>query len=166
MRLCWLAFVVFACSTSAKAPAPTSNTSDSNASNHGGTTSSSVATNTQGSQNTMTAPDANQPGGTGIDQNGVLLRSKPDPNAPPPDPAMLADDDANTLYFCGGLAGDSALQKKAWLQLGLIDGAGNSTPKMAEFIRANTEWMKSHASVIAPYATAAKAKAYLQAHLK
>lgn len=128
-------------------------------------TNSSAPPPAQGSS-TMPGPNVKQPGGTGVDQHGVLLRSKPDPNAPAPDPALLADDDANLLFFCGGLAGDPALQTKAWLQLGLVDAAGAPTPKMTEFIRANTAWSQTHTELIAPYATPAKAKAYLSDRLK
>lgn len=114
----------------------------------------------------MPGPNAKQPGGTGVDEHGVLLRSKPDPNAPPPDPALLADDDANLLFFCGGLAGDPTLQNKVWVHLGLVDATGAKTPKMAQFIRANTAWSETHIELIAPYATPAQAKAYLVEHLK
>lgn len=114
----------------------------------------------------MTTRDPNTPGGTGVDEHGVLLRSKPDPNAPAPDPALVAADDANLLFYASGIIGDPKLQRRAWVQLGLADRAGAPTPRMAEFIRANQVWVRDRASVAATVATAAKAKAYLVAHLK
>lgn len=105
-------------------------------------------------------------GGTGVDENGVLLRSKPDPNAPRPDPKLVADDDAQLLFSAGALVGDPALQRRVWQQLGLADAAGTPTPKMTEFIRAHQEWAKDHAQLAQTVATPDKARAYLDAHLK
>jgi hypothetical protein len=158
MRLRWLVLVLvsFACSTPTKTPTPTTNTTDP---------ASSQGQHNQGSQ-TMTPPDAPHPGGTGVDKDGVLLRSKPDPSVPAPDPAMVADDDANLLFFAGSMVGDVAVQRKVWVHLGLADAGGNPTPKMTEFIRANQEWVKTKGTLIATVATAAKAKAYLDAHLQ
>lgn len=110
--------------------------------------------------------DPNQPGGTGVDENGVLLRTKPDPNEPAPDPKLVADDDANLLFFASGLAGDTTLQRKAWVKLGLSDTAGNPTPKMTDFLRANQVWVKEKANLASSVNTQVKAKAYLEAHLK
>jgi hypothetical protein len=110
--------------------------------------------------------DNKTPGGTGVDEHGVLLRSKPDPNAPKPDPALVADDAANLLFYAGALIGDPAIQRRVWQQLHLADAAGAPTPRMTEFIRAHQEWVKGKASVAQTVATPAKAKAYLDAHLK
>ncbi len=118
----------------------------------------------QGSQ-TMTQ-DRRTPGDTGVDEHGVLLRSKPDPSAPKADPALVADDAANLLFFAGGMAGDPALQRKTWVQLQLADAGGTPTPKMTEFIRANQEWVKTKQALIATVDTADKARAYLKDHLK
>ena len=112
------------------------------------------------------SPDNNTPGNTGVDEHGVLLRSKPDPNAPKPDPAMVADDAANLLFYAGALTGDPAVQRRVWQQLQLADAAGSPTPRMTEFIRAHQEWVKAKGSVAATVATPAKARAYLDAHLK
>lgn len=110
--------------------------------------------------------DNKTPGGTGVDENGVLLRSKPDPNAPKPDATLVADDASQLLFYAGGLLGDPAIQRRVWQQLGLADAAGAPTPRMTEFIRAHQEWVKAKASVAATVATPAKAKAYLDSHLK
>ena len=110
--------------------------------------------------------DNKTPGGTGVDEHGVLLRSKPDPNAPKPDPALVADDAANLLFYAGALVGDPAIQRRVWQQLKLADASGAPTPRMTEFIRAHQEWVKVKASVAQTVATPAKAKAYLDAHLK
>ena len=110
--------------------------------------------------------DNKTPGGTGVDEHGVLLRSKPDPNAPKPDQAMLADDDSQLLFYAGALVGDPAIQRRVWQQLKLADASGAPTPRMTEFIRAHQEWVKTKASVAATVATPAKAKAYLDTHLK
>lgn len=106
------------------------------------------------------------PGGTGVDEHGVLLRSKPDPNAPAPDPALIANDDANLLYFAAAAAGDPALMRRAWLQLKLVDSAGTPTPLMAEFIRAHQEWQTQRGQLAYGLMTPDKARAYLEAHLK
>lgn len=118
----------------------------------------------QGSQ--AMSQDNDTPGGTGVDQHGVLLRSKPDPDAPKPDPALLGDDAAQLLFYAGALVGDPAIQRRVWQQLKLADAAGAPTPKMTEFIRAHQEWVKTKGSVAATVATPAKAKAYLDEHLK
>jgi len=110
--------------------------------------------------------DPDQPGGTGVDQDGVLLRSKPDPNAPPPDPKLLADDAANLLFHAGALVGDPAKQRRVWAQLGLADAGGTPTAKMTEFIRAHQQWVKDKASLAASVASQAKAAAYLDARLE
>jgi len=110
--------------------------------------------------------DPNQPGGTGVDENGVLLRSKPDPNAPQADPKIVADDDSNLLFYAGALIGDPAKQRKVWIQLGLADANGAPTAKMTDFIRAHQVWVKDKASLAASVATQAKASAYLDSHLK
>ena len=112
----------------------------------------------------MTNPE--QPGGTGVDENGVLLRSKPDPNAPQADPKLVADNDANLLFYAGALVGDPAKQRRVWQQLGLADAAGAPTPRMTEFIRAHQQWVKDRADLAASVATPAKATAYLDANLK
>jgi len=106
------------------------------------------------------------PGNTGVDEHGVLLRSKPDPDAPKPDPALVADDDANTLFYAAGLAGDPALQKRALQQLGLFDASGAPTPKFQPFLLAQQEWVKTHGDKAAAVNTPATAKAYVTAHLK
>lgn len=106
------------------------------------------------------------PGGTGVDEHGVLLRSKPDPDAPKPDPAMVADDASNLLYAASGVLGDPAIIRKAWQQLHLADAAGTPTPRMTEFIRANQEWVQKNNALLQTVATPAKARAYLDAHLK
>jgi hypothetical protein len=111
-------------------------------------------------------PDPNQPGGTGVDEHGVLLRSKPDANGPEPDPKLVADDDSNLLFYAGASVGDPALQRRTWVQLGLADGSGNPTPKMSEFLRAHQVWVRDRASLAATVATPEKARAYLEAHLK
>lgn len=110
--------------------------------------------------------DNQTPGGTGVDEHGVLLRSKPDPNAPKPDPALVADDAANLLFYAGALIGDPTIQRRVWRQLGLADASGTPTPRMTEFIRANQEWVKVKAAVAQTVATPAKARAYLDAHLE
>jgi hypothetical protein len=153
MRSYWFAIVLFAC---AKAPNNTANN----------IRTQTTRPTAQGSQTTMTASDPKQPGGTGVDEHGVLLRSKPDPSEPKPDPKLVADDDANLLFYAGALVGDATLQRRTWVQLGLSDSAGIPTPKMTEFIRANQVWVKDRASVAATIATPAKARAYLDTHLK
>jgi hypothetical protein len=110
--------------------------------------------------------DNKTPGDTGVDQDGVLLRSKPDPNAPKPDPALVADDASQLLFYAGALLGDPAIQRRVWQQLGLADASGAPTPRMTEFIRAHQEWVKTNASAAGTVATPAKAKAYLDSHLK
>jgi hypothetical protein len=110
--------------------------------------------------------DNKTPGGTGVDQHGVLLRSKPDPKAPKPDPAMVADDAANLLFSAAAMIGDPALQRRAWQQLQLADASGHPTPRMTEFLRANEEWVRVKADLMATVATPAKARAYLDTHLK
>lgn len=111
-------------------------------------------------------PQNTRPGDTGVDEHGNLLRSKPDPSAPPADPAMVADDSANLLFYAGALVGDPAVQRKVWQRLQLADAAGTPTPRMTEFIRAHQEWVKTRASVAESVATPDKARAYLDAHLK
>jgi hypothetical protein len=106
------------------------------------------------------------PGDTGVDEHGVLLRSKPDPNALKPDPALVADDASNLLFYASGLIGDLAIQRRVWLQLNLADAGGTPTPRMTEFIRAHQEWVKVKASVAQTVATPAKARAYVDEHLK
>lgn len=106
------------------------------------------------------------PGGTGVDEHGVLLRSKPDPNAPKPDPALVADDAANLLYFAGALVGDPATQRRVWQQLQLADAAGTPNAKMSAFIVSHQEWVRGKPELAGSVATAAKARAYLDAHLK
>lgn len=118
----------------------------------------------QGSQ-TM-SQDRRTPGDTGVDQNGVLLRSKPDPNAPKADPALVSNDEANTLFFAGNIAGDPALQRRVWVQLQLSDASGQPTPKMTDFIRANQEWVKTNQAAIGTVDSPDKARAYLKDHLK
>jgi hypothetical protein len=118
----------------------------------------------QGSQ-TMTQDDKT-PGGTGVDEHGVLLRSKPDPNAPGAEPSLVADDDANLLFYASGVVGDPAVVRRAWQQLGLADATGTPTPRMTDFIRAHQEWVRTKASVAQTVATPPKARAYLDAHLK
>lgn len=111
--------------------------------------------------------DNQPPGiGTGVDEHGNLLRSKPDPNAPKPDPAIIADDASNMLFFAGALAGDPALLRRAWQQLQLADAAGSPTPRMTEFIRAHQEWVKVKGNLAQSINTPAKARAYLDANLK
>jgi hypothetical protein len=110
--------------------------------------------------------DRKTPGDTGVDEHGVLLRSKPDPNAPKADAALVADDAAQLLFYAGALVGDPAIQRRAWQQLGLADASGAPSPRMTEFIRAHQEWVKVKASAAATVATPANAKAYLDAHLK
>ncbi len=110
--------------------------------------------------------DRRTPGNTGVDWNGELLRSKPDPNEPKPNQALIDDDAAQLLFYAGGLANDPALQRKAWVQLGLADAGGTPTPKMTEFIRSTQEWMKTKQALIATVDTQDKARAYLTAHLK
>ena len=117
----------------------------------------------QGDQ-TMTR-DPEPPGGTGVDEHGVLLRTRPDPDAPPPDPALLADDDANLLFRAGALVGDPAVQRRVWRQLDLVDAAGAPTPKMAAFIRAHQQWVVDRADRAQSVVTQAAASAYLDAHL-
>lgn len=162
MRILAVTLALVACSRSAEpttAPAPSR--SDS-----GGAAVTEPAGNhgNQGSQ--AMSQDSNTPGGTGVDQHGVLLRSKPDPDAPKPDPALVADDAAQLLFYAGALVGDPAIQRRVWQQLGLADAAGTPTPKMTEFIRAHQEWVKVKGSVAGTVATQAKAKAYLDEHLK
>lgn len=111
-------------------------------------------------------PDDKIPGGTGVDEHGVLLRSKPDPNAPKPDPALVADDAVNLLFYAGALIGDPAIQRRVWKQLGLADASGTLTPRMTEFIRAHQEWVKVKVDLAQTVATPAKARAYLDSHLK
>jgi hypothetical protein len=110
--------------------------------------------------------DPNQPGGTGVDDDGVLLRSKPDPNDPGPDPKLVADDDANLLFYAGAMLGEPATQRRVWQQLGIADSAGAPTPKMTDFIKAHSEWTKTKATLAASVATPDKARAYLKTHLK
>lgn len=110
--------------------------------------------------------DRRTPGDTGVDEHGVLLRSKPDPNAPKADPALVADDASNLLFYAGGLVGDPALLRRVWVQLKLADASGQPTPRMTEFIRAHQEWVKVKASVAATVDTPDKARAYLNQHLK
>lgn len=108
----------------------------------------------------------NTPGGTGVDEHGVLLRSKPDPSAPKPDPALIADDAANLLFYASGVVGDPSLVRRAWRQLGLADAAGTPTPRMTDFIRAHQEWVRVKAAVAQTVATPPAARTYLDAHLK
>jgi hypothetical protein len=165
MRILAVTLALVACSRSAEpttAPAPSRSGS-------GGDAVTEPAGNqgnpgNQGSQ--AMSQDNKTPGGTGVDQHGVLLRSKPDPNAPKPDPALLADDAAQLLFYAGALVGDPAIQRRVWQQLKLADAAGTPTPKMTEFIRAHQEWVKVKGSLAGTVATPAKAKAYLDEHLK
>jgi hypothetical protein len=153
MRFSWLLFLI-ACSSSAE-PSKTPPTNPSTTPTDSGSQGSQAMTN-----------DPNQPGGTGVDENGVLLRSKPDPNAPQADPKLVADDDSNLLFYAGALVGDPAKQRKVWIQLGLADANGAPTPKMTDFIRAHQVWVKDKASLAASVASQAKASAYLDTHLK
>lgn len=111
--------------------------------------------------------DPEQPGGTGVGPDGVLLRSKPDPDAPKPDAALLADDKANLLFMAGTLAGDPTVQRRVWQKLGLADANGAPTAKMTEFLRAHAEWQKTHQTLVVEHVgTPAQAKAYAEANLK
>ncbi len=180
MRILAVTLALVACSRSAEpttAPAPSRSDSGGatvtepagNQGNQGsqanqGSHGNQASPGSQGSQ--AMSQDNNTPGGTGVDQHGVLLRSKPDPNAPKPDPALVGDDAAQLLFYAGALIGDPAIQRRVWQQLKLADAAGAPTPKMTEFIRAHQEWVKTKGQVAATVATPAKAKAYLDEHLK
>jgi hypothetical protein len=165
MRILAVTLALVACSRSAEpttAPAPSRSDSGGAAATapagkHGNQAS-------QGSQ--AMSQDNETPGGTGVDQHGVLLRSKPDPDAPKPDPALVADDAAQLLFYAGALVGDPAIQRRVWQQLRLADASGTPTPKMTEFIRAHQEWVKVKGDVAATVATPAKARAYLDEHLR
>jgi len=119
-----------------------------------------------GHQGSQGMPQNTHPGDTGVDEHGNLLRSKPDPSAPKADPAMVADDASNLLFYAGALTGDPAVQRRVWQRLQLADASGTPTPRMTEFIRAHQEWVKTRGSVAETVATPDKARAYLDAHLK
>ncbi len=113
-----------------------------------------------------TGQDRQPPGGTGVDEHGNLLRSKPDPSEPRPDPALVVDDPANLLFYAGALVGEPTLQRRVWQQLGLADAAGAPTPRMTEFIRAHQQWVQDRPERAQTVATPAKARAHLDAHLQ
>jgi hypothetical protein len=118
-----------------------------------------------GSDNIMPT-NSNTPGGTGVDEHGVLIRSKPDPNAPKPDPALAGDNDANMLFYAASAVGDPAVQRRAWIQLGLVDAKGTPTAKMTDFLRAHNAWLDAHGDLAATVGTPDKAKTYLASRLK
>lgn len=106
-------------------------------------------------------------GGTGVDHKGRLLRSRPDPDAPRPDPLLAADDEANLLFMAGALSEDEALMKQVWRHLGLADEAGEPTPKMVIFMRAHGAWQQNAArSIDKLLGTPEKARAYVKERLK
>jgi len=109
--------------------------------------------------------DRRSPGDTGVDEHGQLLRSKPDPNAPKANQALVADDEAQLMFYAGGVVGDPALQRKSWIKLGLADAGGTPTPKMTDFIRTHQEWVKTNQAKIETVGTPDKARAYLTGRL-
>ncbi len=110
--------------------------------------------------------ESKTPGGTGVDEQGNLLRSKRDPGEPKPDPVLVGDDEANLLFYAGALVGEPTLQRRVWQQLGLADAAGAPTPRMTDFIRAHQQWVKDRPERAQTVATPAKARAHLDTHLK
>lgn len=162
MRRAWIVWVLAACSTTESAksspqPLPPAETAQP---------PQPAGSDRPDESDPAMTKDRDTPGGTGVDEHGVLLRSKPDPNAPKPDPKLVADNDAQLLFAAGALVGDPGLQRRTWQQLGLVDAAGTPTPKMTEFIRAHQEWAKEHGRLAESVSTPDKARAYLDAHLK
>lgn len=108
-----------------------------------------------------------QTGGTGVDYDGVLLRSKLGPHDIEPDPAIVADDEANYLYLAGALSGSADLMKQTWRQLGLTDDEGNPTPRMILFMRSHREWLQLPGKKVSQLLdTPEKARAYVEERLK
>lgn len=79
--------------------------------------------------------------------------------------SSLSEDDKHKLFQAAAITGDTELQRRVWVKIGIMDEDFTEGEKFAEFAAAHLGWTIRNYQWVASIDSADKARAYINEHL-
>lgn len=80
--------------------------------------------------------------------------------------AELTEDEKHRLFQAAAITGDTQLQRRVWVKIGIVNDDFTQGDKFAEFTGAHIGWLVRNYQWVASMDTAEKARAYVDEHLR
>ena len=77
----------------------------------------------------------------------------------------MSDDDKHKLFQAAAITGDTELQRRVWVKIGIVDEDFTPGNKYAEFIDAHGPWGVQNYQWVASMNTPEKGRAYVNEHM-
>lgn len=77
----------------------------------------------------------------------------------------MSDDDKHKLFQAAAITGDTELQRRVWVKIGIVEDDYTPGPKYEEFVGSHVAWAARNFRWISEMNSEEKARAYVNEHL-
>jgi hypothetical protein len=77
----------------------------------------------------------------------------------------MSDDDKHKLFQAAAITGDTELQRRVWVKIGIVEDDYTPGPKYEEFVGSHVAWAARNYQWVAAMNSEEKARAYVNEHL-